>query len=425
MRQELKLCRLCAMPSESISTIALFDRSRKSVLRRIFQITGVMLKNATNIPTAMCSDCETELSRAYDFRERCISAQTYFSSAEYKNHVGQARKKTKFSKSKTDLESTLVKVELLPSVTEDENEVKIGKSSNFEGVFKPEAYTEYLALDEDEIDHLSYDDEPIELLDQSIDNTTQKNKYLENIGAELEHLINDNETVEDTKPILLEKVVKSEIGVKDSKKDLPKKKSKGEGKNKAKGEGKNKPKGEGKNKPKGEEKNKPKGERKNKAKTYICDQCGNHFKCPTHFRSHLRRHTGVKPVQCDICPSKFFTEGELKRHMRRHTGERPFPCQYCPRHFSDYSSRIKHERTHTNERPFKCPQCDKAFTASYVLKNHMLVHTGERPLKCVPCDKFFQLPTHISTHNRTLSHKQNVEREQQRKLLQQKNEELE
>lgn len=210
------------------------------------------------------------MNRAYDFRERCISAQTYFSSAEYKNHIGKARKTAKFSKSKIDLESTLVKMELLASATQDENEVKIGENSNFEGVFKPETYTEseFVSLNEDVIDHLNYDDGQVELLDQSMENTSQNNKSLENIEEELDNLSGDNETVEETKPILPEKVVKSKLDVKNSKKAQPKKK--------------------------------PKGERKNKAKrTYICDQCGNHFKCLTHFQSHLKRHTGVKPVQCE------------------------------------------------------------------------------------------------------------------------------
>ncbi|XP_037942659.1 zinc finger protein 436-like [Teleopsis dalmanni] len=144
---------------------------------------------------------------------------------------------------------------------------------------------------------------------------------------------------------------------------------------------------------------------------FICDQCGNNFSSRNHFLIHLKRHSGDKPFQCELCPDKFFTHTELKRHMRKHTGERPFACKYCDRRFSDYSTRVKHERTHTNERPFSCTQCGKSFTTSYILKNHMLTHTGERSFKCTLCSKSFQRQTHLVVHYRSISHKQNEEKQ--------------
>ncbi|XP_036326687.1 transcription factor Ouib-like isoform X1 [Rhagoletis pomonella] len=394
MREDSKLCRLCAKSIKNLSAVSLFERSRKSLIRRIFQLTGVKLKNISNIPTAMCSDCETELSRAYEFREHCISAQKYFSSAKYKTHVGQSKKESK-SNSKIDFESALVKEEVMLCAPED---VKTELEKSLEDIPNTVAHAdcEFLALNEDEIAHASYDEQELEPLDQKIEDTTykpaQRHTTVESIEEELETTIGDSEKPVKSTSTRLRKVRKCESDKNDKKKAyLPEKK--------------------------------PKGKGKSKERIYVCDQCGNQFKYRSHFYSHIKRHTGVKSVQCEVCPDKFFTDGELKRHMRRHTGERPFACQHCQRRFTDYSTRVKHERTHTNERPFGCPQCGKAFTTSYVLKNHMLVHTGERSFKCTLCDKSFPRQTNLIVHTRSLSHKQLVEREQQ-KLIQQNSGEI-
>ncbi|XP_053962433.1 zinc finger protein 271-like [Anastrepha ludens] len=401
MRQDLKLCRLCAKSSKNMPTISLFERSRKLVLRRIFQLTSIKLKKVSNIPAVMCSDCETELNRAYEFRERCINAHAYFSSAEYKTHIGQTHdRKDRCSKNKTtEADPTLVKVELMPYAQDaicERGDLEMGPEKKPKDELETaDAEREFIALNEDVIMHDIYDDAEVNLVDQSMEYTAHKllqcDKMKGKIEIESKDPIDEKNRAAIVKPKKVGKAFIYEPGGDDTTAIHLKIESK--------------------------------GERKNKAKTYICDQCGNHFKYRSHFYSHITRHTGVKPLQCEVCPNKFFTEGELKRHMRRHTGERPFPCQHCERRFTDYSTRIKHERTHTNERPFVCPQCGKAFTTSYVLKNHMLVHTGERSFKCTLCNKSFQRQTHLIVHTRSLSHKQNFEREQY-KLTQKASEEM-
>ncbi|XP_034475568.1 transcription factor Ouib isoform X3 [Drosophila innubila] len=162
-----------------------------------------------------------------------------------------------------------------------------------------------------------------------------------------------------------------------------------------------------------------------KLPVFFCDQCGNNVTGKSAFDRHLRKHSGIRPFQCEQCPSRFLSAGELKGHQVMHTGDRNFQCQYCERTYVNHSGRKRHERTHTNERPFACIQCGKSFTNSYILKNHMLVHTGERMYRCDLCDRAFSRPTHLNTHYRSNTHKQNVEKScagQQQVIIMEKSE---
>uniref|UniRef100_A0A0K8UNM5 Zinc finger protein 606 n=1 Tax=Bactrocera latifrons TaxID=174628 RepID=A0A0K8UNM5_BACLA len=380
MRQDLKLCRLCTGCCENKTTTSLFDRSRKSELRRIFQLTNIQLKNLSNLPSAMCSDCEKELERAYEFRNRCISAQTYFSSSEYMCHFDPRHRQKKISGDNSIKESTSVKVEFLSYTKENENRhMQIANSMEKESTSVKVEFLSYnKEIETCDLDfnthsdttdlHLTGESEcNFDALNegdmvQNDDQVELENQSLKNSDHELlpsnktKAVLEENQKKDRDQEEIISQTVKSDNNGEDPQSD-------------------------------DNQRTKTKEEKQYKPRTYICDQCGNNFKYRSHFYSHIKRHAGVKPLQCEVCPNKFFTEGELKRHMRRHTGERPFPCQYCERRFTDYSTRIKHERTHTNERPFGCSQCGKAFTTSYVLKNHMLVHTGERSFKYLYCKK--------------------------------------
>lgn len=84
--------------------------------------------------------------------------------------------------------------------------------------------------------------------------------------------------------------------------------------------------------------------RERRKRDCICEQCGRHFSCPSNFKVHLLRHTGIKNFACKECPMKFYTPHLLRRHMYAHLCEKPYPCQYCGQTFADHSGRIQHER---------------------------------------------------------------------------------
>ncbi|KAH8284131.1 hypothetical protein KR054_010846, partial [Drosophila jambulina] len=149
--------------------------------------------------------------------------------------------------------------------------------------------------------------------------------------------------------------------------------------------------------------------RERRKRDCICEQCGRHFSCPSNFKVHLLRHTGLKTFACTQCPQKFYTAHLLRRHLDMHSGERPYPCQFCEMTFANTSVRTRHERIrHTNIKPFKCTECDKCFAMSGKLREHMLTHTGERAFHCEPCKASFVRRSHLLAHLRTKSHAQNA-----------------
>ncbi|XP_043923041.1 zinc finger protein 516 isoform X2 [Protopterus annectens] len=49
---------------------------------------------------------------------------------------------------------------------------------------------------------------------------------------------------------------------------------------------------------------------------YMCKDCGKCFSQPSHFRTHMRSHTGERPFQCRLCPYSASQKGNLKTHVQ-------------------------------------------------------------------------------------------------------------
>ncbi|KAH8357440.1 hypothetical protein KR084_006779 [Drosophila pseudotakahashii] len=147
--------------------------------------------------------------------------------------------------------------------------------------------------------------------------------------------------------------------------------------------------------------------RERRRRECICEQCGRHFSCPSNFKLHLLRHTGVKSFACDQCPQKFYTATLLRRHQELHAGTAPYQCRYCEASFNNATGRIQHERIHhTHAKPFKCKECDKSFAMSGKLRTHMLSHTGVRAFHCESCKVSFVRRSHLVAHFRSKGHAQ-------------------
>ncbi|EDW50965.1 transcription factor Ouib [Drosophila sechellia] len=145
--------------------------------------------------------------------------------------------------------------------------------------------------------------------------------------------------------------------------------------------------------------------RERRKRDCICEQCGRHFTCPSNFKLHLLRHTGVKRFACDQCSQQFYTATLLRRHQELHAGNALFQCRYCEATYSNASGRIQHERMrHTNVKPFKCKKCNKSFAMSGKLRTHMLSHTGVRAFHCDSCQVSFVRRSHLTSHFRSKSH---------------------
>ncbi|MCJ8746153.1 hypothetical protein PDJAM_G00138540 [Pangasius djambal] len=49
---------------------------------------------------------------------------------------------------------------------------------------------------------------------------------------------------------------------------------------------------------------------------YVCPVCGKSFSQPSHYRTHMRSHTGERPFQCQYCPYSASQKGNLKTHVQ-------------------------------------------------------------------------------------------------------------
>ncbi|XP_051526440.1 zinc finger protein 516-like isoform X1 [Myxocyprinus asiaticus] len=49
---------------------------------------------------------------------------------------------------------------------------------------------------------------------------------------------------------------------------------------------------------------------------YVCPVCRKTFSQPSHYRTHMRSHTGERPFQCRYCPYSASQKGNLKTHVQ-------------------------------------------------------------------------------------------------------------
>lgn len=131
---------------------------------------------------------------------------------------------------------------------------------------------------------------------------------------------------------------------------------------------------------------------------FQCGQCGKRFLSDVTFKSHLRNHRFVKPVQCPVCGIFVI---RLNQHLIHHS-DAPglFACDICDMRFKVKNELIKHKLVHSKIRNLTCPQCPKKFPTSSALARHLKVHSEEKPYVCEICGKACKVPGNLRIHMR-------------------------
>ncbi|XP_063995568.1 zinc finger protein 436-like [Diachasmimorpha longicaudata] len=128
-----------------------------------------------------------------------------------------------------------------------------------------------------------------------------------------------------------------------------------------------------------------------------CSKCNAKFSRPSLLKRHMSVHTKERPFACETCNRRFAMMGQLNFHRKFHENPR-YRCKFCEKPFLRPSDMEKHMRTHTGEKPFICEICDKSFAQLVALKQHQRVHTGDKPYTCEICDKKFSQKANKMKH---------------------------
>ncbi|KAL4705078.1 hypothetical protein ACJJTC_002726 [Scirpophaga incertulas] len=119
-------------------------------------------------------------------------------------------------------------------------------------------------------------------------------------------------------------------------------------------------------------------------KKFICDECGSKFLTKSSLQEHIDYiHLMKKKHECSRCNKTFKNGSALKKHENFvHKKIRPPRnkiCDHCGRGFTTLTILQSHVRTHTGERPLQCRHCPATFAHSAALYTHnKLLHNAGR-----------------------------------------------
>lgn len=106
----------------------------------------------------------------------------------------------------------------------------------------------------------------------------------------------------------------------------------------------------------------------------LCTICGLELCSTYNLNNHIRTvHGRERKFHCTLCDRRFSHSHHLKTHMNRHTGVRPFQCEQCVKSFFDKTTLREHIKSvHLNLKAYACKICSRTFNRSGNMRAHML-----------------------------------------------------
>ncbi|KPJ19122.1 Zinc finger protein 836 [Papilio machaon] len=118
-------------------------------------------------------------------------------------------------------------------------------------------------------------------------------------------------------------------------------------------------------------------------KKFTCEECGLKFLLKRLLEEHIDwEHLKREKYVCEECTKVFKNKSALKRHKSYvHDKKRPPKnkiCDHCGQGFTTLQILRTHVRTHTGERPLQCTKCPATFAHNGALYTHnKLLHTNK------------------------------------------------
>uniref|UniRef100_A0A146LA58 Zinc finger protein 236 n=1 Tax=Lygus hesperus TaxID=30085 RepID=A0A146LA58_LYGHE len=110
------------------------------------------------------------------------------------------------------------------------------------------------------------------------------------------------------------------------------------------------------------------------SRKYKCDHCNLAFKQQSHWKTHLRIHTGDKPYSCETCNKTFASKSALTVHMGTHDDVPSFNCEDCGKAFSTARSMRRHMELHVPGFPYTCFVCSRGYKTKMSWQKHLATH---------------------------------------------------
>ncbi|XP_001359805.3 transcription factor Ouib [Drosophila pseudoobscura] len=320
----INMCRICARRNLCEQSINLFEHANRKVVRHIFMIAGVRLRDLSNVPAFICHCCQSDLKLAMTFRKLCLKTQKRW---QPKIVVHEDS-----SLSETECQATAETLK----ITRQNSGIVSKFSETDDGAQEPEEPF-IIMLEEQPTSSLFVceqidEDEPEEICSEEEQSTADP---ILTTNPKNNHKV----TKQEDEPYICEQCGKHSHSKTVFERHM----------------------------------RKHTGER-----PYGCLECTAKFLTAAELRSHHRVHTGERPFACRYCERRYVSYMGRLKHERIHTNERPFVCAECGKTFTNSYILKNHMLVHTGERQFRCDLCERSFQRKTHLRTHFQSNTHKQ-----------------------------------------------